>query len=277
MKPLVLNSFIFLLFVGLVFSSFYSENLIIFEPRLPVSDVCNETIYSDAIECIREANRKYNITLGQEKYDGDWCYAQWEMMCCTIHLVKINCTAEDLEYIESNLIEAQQDLERDICKEYPRNHILCYELPEFTSTEWLSTQETSESTFETQETSESTFDTQGTSGSTFGTQGTSGSTFDTQGTSGSTFETQETSESTFETQTSTTPSETTEQIEDIEELKDDIFLWIAIGIGLIVLICVLIAIVILRKKIRRWWVSTGIQLSSLSFNDNYYLLIFTFA
>jgi len=237
MKPLVLNSFIFLLFVGLVFSSFYSENLIIFEPRLPVSDVCNETIYSDAIECIREANRKYNITLGQEKYDGDWCYAQWEMMCCTIHLVKINCTAEDLEYIESNLIEAQQDLERDICKEYPRNHILCYELPEFTSTEWLSTQETSESTFETQETSEST----------------------------------------FETQTSTTPSETTEQIEDIEELKDDIFLWIAIGIGLIVLICVLIAIVILRKKIRRWWVSTGIQLSSLSFNDNYYLLIFTFA
>ncbi len=76
MKPLVLNSFVFLLFIGLVFSSFYSENLIIFEPRLSVSDVCNETIFSDAIECIREAYREYNITAGQEIHDGNWCYAQ---------------------------------------------------------------------------------------------------------------------------------------------------------------------------------------------------------
>ncbi len=76
MKPLVLNSFVFLLFIELVFSSFYSENLIIFKSRLPVSKVCNETIYSDAIECIREAYRKYNITVGQQIFDANWCYAQ---------------------------------------------------------------------------------------------------------------------------------------------------------------------------------------------------------
>jgi len=71
-------------------------------------------------------------------------------MCCTIDLVQINCTADDHKSIESEMDETQQMLEQDTCKEYPRSDILCYELPEFTSTEWLSTQETSESTFETQ-------------------------------------------------------------------------------------------------------------------------------
>jgi hypothetical protein len=150
MKPLVLNSFEFLLFIELVFSSFYSENLTIFEYQLFVSSVCNETIFSDAIECIREAYREYNITVGQEIYDRNWCYAQWQVMCCTIDLVQIYCAADDHKSIESEMNETQQMLEKYICKEYPRSDILCYELPEFTSTEWLSTQETSESTFETQ-------------------------------------------------------------------------------------------------------------------------------
>ncbi len=66
-------------------------------------------------------------------------------------MVRINCTADDLESIVIQMNETQEALERHDCKEYPRyDHILCYDLPEFTSTEWLSTQETSESTFETQ-------------------------------------------------------------------------------------------------------------------------------
>ncbi len=151
MKPLVLNSFICLLFVELVFSFFYSQNLIIFESRLPITELCNETIYSDSIECIREAYRKYNITVGQENVGRNWCCAQWQLISCTIELVRINCTADDLESIQIQMNETQESLERYDCKEYPRyDDILCYDLPEFTSTEWLSTQETSESTFETQ-------------------------------------------------------------------------------------------------------------------------------
>jgi hypothetical protein len=71
-------------------------------------------------------------------------------MCCTIDLVQINCTADDHKSIESEMDETQQMLEQGTCKQYPRSDILCCELPEFTSTEWLSTQETSESIFETQ-------------------------------------------------------------------------------------------------------------------------------
>jgi hypothetical protein len=70
---------------------------------------------------------------------------------------------------------------------------------------------------------------------------------------------------------------TTQRIEDNQKLKDDVILGIAIGISLIALMSILIAIIILRKKVRQRYVFTGIQLSSLCFNDNYYLLIFTFA
>jgi hypothetical protein len=121
---IVLN---FILFVLLIFCNGteinYKEKIKILKASVkefPFSQECYDAINSDYQKCLSDACLHYNC-YGSSK---DQCNSYWYAMYCICNSADKKCSTSDQQSCDSHYNATQSKLEKDICRNYPRDEFV---------------------------------------------------------------------------------------------------------------------------------------------------------